>query len=352
MPASFDTSPAALAPAVARLQLGGLVAFPTETVYGLGADATDPAAVARVFAAKGRPSTNPLIVHVADESMARSVVTDWPALAARAAAAFWPGPLTLVLPAAPHIPRSVTAGGDTVGVRCPDHPLTLALIRAFAKPIVGPSANRSGGVSPTRVEHVREAFPPDQVLALDGGPCREGLESTVLDLTTTPPRVLRPGVIGAEQLARVLGVGVEEGLDEPTGDKSGGPLRSPGLLTSHYAPAARAVTYRDSAELTRLVESAPGPVIAMTPDEASADPRVVHWKMPRAIRAYAAAFYDALRSADARQPDLIAIHWPLPPSETADKDTVETEAAIVKALQDRILRATAPVFVDSPWKNS
>ncbi len=322
----MTAGPEEIAAAVARLRAGGLVAFPTETVYGLGALALDPAAVARVFALKGRPAHNPLIVHVSGEDMARRIVADWPREASLLARAFWPGPLTLVLPRSPEVPPAVTAGGPNVAVRCPDHPLTLALISALGQPLVGPSANPSGRVSPTSAEHVREAFTPDDVFVLDGGPCSRGIESTVLSLAATPARVLRPGVIGAAEIAGVIAREVH-GLD--TEAPGAGPLDSPGRLAAHYAPAAEArLVTRD--ELERLLRE-PGRRIAVLshePLEAPAPHRVE--PMPRDARAYAAALYSALRRADAGAPDLIAVLAP-----RADGP----DAHVWEAVLDRLRRA-------------
>ena len=175
------------------LRRGGLVAFPTETVYGLGANALDAEAVRHIFAAKGRPATNPVIVHVAEIARVREVVADWPPLAERLAGRFWPGPLTLVLPRHPALPALVTAGGPTVAVRVPLHPVALALLRAAVVPVAAPSANRSTRLSPTRAEHVLAGLAGRIDLLLDGGPASGGLESTVLDVTTVPPRLLRRG---------------------------------------------------------------------------------------------------------------------------------------------------------------
>ncbi|MDX1935169.1 MAG: L-threonylcarbamoyladenylate synthase, partial [Capsulimonadales bacterium] len=178
-----------------RLREGRLVAFPTETVYGLGANALDNDAVAALFALKGRPSTNPVIVHVADADAARALITDWPDNAERLARAFWPGPLTLVLPKTPAVPGIVTAGGPTVGLRMPDHPVALRLLSAAAVPIAAPSANRSEEVSPTTAAHVADSLTAyaDDLLILDGGPCSVGIESTVLDVTVDAPPSIRPG---------------------------------------------------------------------------------------------------------------------------------------------------------------
>lgn len=295
--------------ALARLASGRLVAFPTETVYGLGADALRPEAVERVFAAKGRPATNPLIVHVADAQMARTVVSHWPPEAERLAARFWPGPLTLVLPRAPHVPDAVTAGGDLVAVRCPDHPLTLELLRRYGRPLVGPSANRSGGVSPTTAEHVREEFPPDEVLVLDGGPCRGGIESTVL-LVGPPAVVLRPGLIGAAELGASV-----SGVSSPA---------SPGQMDRHYAPATR--TVRIAPEDWPL----PGRVALLAREPLSPAPALL-LEMPSDPAGYAEQLYARLREADAAGMDLIAVVVPTDEGELWD------------ALRDRLRRATTPV---------
>lgn len=221
--------------AAARLILAGeLVAFPTETVYGLGADATNERAVARIFEAKGRPSFNPLISHVLDASEAKRLVR-WNETADKLAARFWPGPLTLVLPRGENSPIALlaTAGLDTVAVRAPAHPLAQALIRAAGRPIAAPSANRSGTVSPTRPEHVAESLGDRVKMIVDGGPCAVGLESTVLDLTTSPPTLLRPGGATREAIEAVIGpIAVSDAI--PSGDS---PRKSPGQLASHYAPA-------------------------------------------------------------------------------------------------------------------
>ncbi len=215
--------------AVARLQSGGLVAFPTETVYGLGGDAGNDQAVAAIFATKGRPSFNPLIVHVTDMAAAEMLAVFNP-LARAVAMAFWPGPLTLVLPRPAHsrLSRLVSAGLDTVALRVPSHPLALALLRQVGCPIAAPSANRSGGLSPTTAQHVRDSLP--EVMVLDGGPCVVGLESTVLDMTGDIPVILRPGGIPPEAVAEILGFSPILSTTDPTAPKS------PGQLASHYAP--------------------------------------------------------------------------------------------------------------------
>ena len=223
-----------IARAAATLRDGGLVAFPTETVYGLGGDATNERAVAAIFEAKGRPSFNPLISHVLDAAAARAFVR-WNDTAEKLAARFWPGPLTLVLPRAPGstIALLATAGLDTVAIRAPSHPVAQALIRATGRPIAAPSANRSGEVSPTRAEHVAQSLGARAPMILDGGACLVGVESTVLDLSTETPILLRPGGATREAIEDVIGaIALSDAI--PSGDVA---HKSPGQLQSHYAPS-------------------------------------------------------------------------------------------------------------------
>jgi L-threonylcarbamoyladenylate synthase len=222
-------NPEAVARAAGVIRAGGLVAFPTETVYGLGANALDAAAVARIFEAKGRPATNPVIVHVADVSEVLNVAATWPETAAKLAARFWPGPLTLVVPKADAVPAIVTANGPTVAVRCPNHAVARDLIRAAGVPVAAPSANRSTELSPTRAEHVAKGLAGRIDLVLDGGPCAGGIESTVVDATGPVPHVLRPGLVTAAMIAEVCG-SVEIGA------KGAGVARSPGQMAKHYSP--------------------------------------------------------------------------------------------------------------------
>ncbi|MFP4349067.1 MAG: L-threonylcarbamoyladenylate synthase, partial [Desulfococcaceae bacterium] len=199
-----DVAPADLRAAAQVLRSGGLVAFPTETVYGLGADALNPDAVARVFEAKGRPRFDPLIVHVPDARAAQALTTAWPKAAA-ALAELWPGPITLVLPRHATVPDIVTAGLDTVALRVPDHPVALSLLRALGRPVAAPSANRFGRVSPTTADHVAEQL-PEVDLVLDGGPCSVGIESTIVSvLPGEPVRLLRPGGVALEALEALVG---------------------------------------------------------------------------------------------------------------------------------------------------
>lgn len=226
-----DADAAGLAEAVRLLQAGALVGMPTETVYGLAADAFNPEACARIFEAKGRPAFDPLIVHLESERRLETVARDVPPAAALLAAAFWPGPLTLVLRKARALPGIVTAGLDSVAVRVPDHPVAQDLLRLSGLALAAPSANPFGGLSPTRAEHVVLGLGAAVGLVLQGGPCRVGVESTIVDLSAGTPRLLRPGGITREALEAVLGGHLEQGpgvLERPT---------APGQLASHYAPA-------------------------------------------------------------------------------------------------------------------
>ncbi len=222
--------------AAAILRAGGLVAFATETVYGLGADATEAHAVGRIFEAKGRPSHNPLIVHASDMDMARSCVGDWTDEAEELAQRYWPGPLTLVLPRSPIIADLVTAGGSTVGVRIPALRVARSLIARVGRPIAAPSANRSNRISPTTAQHVQSDLDGRIEMILDSGPCRVGLESTVLDLSSSSPRILRPGPITAMEIERALGLVLDR---TPSPENPTSPA-SPGQQPVHYAPTTRA----------------------------------------------------------------------------------------------------------------
>ncbi len=230
--ALFD---AAVKRAVALLRAGEVVALPTETVYGLAANALDEVAVAKIFEAKGRPAHNPIIVHVADVAMAQRCTSEWTAAAETLARTFWPGPLTIVLRRAACIPDILTAGGGTVGVRLPSHPFMQAVIRGCGFPLAAPSANPSNSISPTNAAHVLQGLGARIPLIVDGGQSQVGIESTVLDATAIPPRVLRPGMIHADAIAAALGNVDSTGTD-PVAD---GALRSPGLLRKHYSPKAR-----------------------------------------------------------------------------------------------------------------
>lgn len=215
------------------IQEGGLVAFPTETVYGLGADARNPEAVKRIFEAKGRPSDHPLIIHIAKAEQMSEWAQDIPQLAWQLAEVFWPGPLTLILPRADGVPDAVTGGLDTVALRVPGHPIALELLKAFRGGIAAPSANRYGCVSPTSAEDVKEELKDRLDLILDGGRCPIGIESTIVDLSTEVPRLLRPGKVTAQMLETVIGRFNAESLDKP--------MQYPGSKPSHYAPRARVI---------------------------------------------------------------------------------------------------------------
>lgn len=316
--------------AVARLREGRAVAFPTETVYGLGADARSPDAVREVFRLKNRPPSNPLIVHVADARGAHDVVAHWPSKAQILADRFWPGPLTIVLRAGDAVPREVTGGGDTVAVRCPDHPVAIALLRAFGGPLVGPSANPSGSLSPTSAEHVRASFDERSVLVLDGGPCRVGIESTVVSLAHDPPRILRSGAIGPDELADALGESLD--IDAHAADAAeGSALASPGRLASHYAPDAPAFL-RTADEIAEELERAAGSVVVLShaPLDAPTRAGVTLIVMPATDLAYAHRLYAALHEADELAPERILIELP------------RAEGPVWDAVRDRLRRACAP----------
>ena len=235
--------PKVIARAAERVRAGELVAFPTETVYGLGANALDERAVQRIFEAKGRPSYNPVIVHVAGVEGAREVAAVWPARAQLLAERHWPGPVTLVLPKRPAIPDAVTAGLGSVAIRVPAHPVALALLTAAAVPIAAPSANRSTELSPTTARHVEKSLGDQVSVILDGGPTVVGIESTVLDLTSDPPVLLRPGAVSAEALTELIGY-----VATPRADPHGAePRPAPGMLERHYAPRATLLVYAASA---------------------------------------------------------------------------------------------------------
>lgn len=314
------------------LRSGGVVAFPTETVYGLGADALNPVAIARIFALKGRPASNPLIVHVSGPEMAGKLVapSGWSADADALARAFWPGPLSLILPKAQTIPSAVTAGGMNVALRSPDHPTALALLYALGGPLVGPSANTSGGISPTTAEHVRASFPNGDVHLLDGGSCCIGIESTVLDLTTARPTVLRPGAIAPGDIAMVLGKTIELAARHVHTDPTA--AASPGLLARHYAPSTPTHLYATPHELWAGLTHAAGPTIILglsDPPEAMS-PEHEWVAMPASPEAYARAIYATLRAADARGVRAILIERP----HSAD--------GLWGAILDRLTRASHP----------
>ena len=309
-----------IARAAAMLQRGELVAFPTETVYGLGANGLDPDAVARIYAAKGRPAWNPVIVHVADVSGARALVSQWPQRAQQLADAFWPGPLTMVLPKNESVPPIATAGTDTVAVRVPRHPVALALIRAAGVPLAAPSANRFTHISPTTAHHVAASLGDRVSLILDGGPCEVGIESTVVDLSGEHPTILRPGSISAAALSDVLHCAVNLRISHrplaSSDDET--PARSPGTADRHYAPNADVwlvdahnVNEIASALIERRANNADARVTALVLGLSvplSDDDRDI--RMPSSPAMYARALYAALHDADAAGTTLIVIERP------------------------------------------
>lgn len=287
--------------AVALLEAGELVAFPTETVYGLGADAENPAAVARIFAAKGRPATHPLIVHVSSLAAARAWAVEVPPAAERLAEAFWPGPLTLVLPKSARVPAAVTGGQASVGLRAPAHPVARALLAAFGRGIAAPSANRYGRISPTRAADVREELGDRVALVLDGGDCEVGLESTIVACLGGRVTLLRPGSISRSQVEDIVGRVEQPGADAP---------RAPGSDRSHYAPGTP-LAIVPAAVLKGAVEAAlaRGEHVAVLARTASfAESGHVTWRrMPEAPAAYGKALYAALRALDATGADRILV---------------------------------------------
>ena len=304
----FD--PAAIDAAARALESGALVAFPTETVYGLGADAENPAAVAAIYAAKGRPQDHPVIVHLAPEAPLDYWACDIPPQAQALAAAFWPGPLTMILKRAPNIPDAVSGGQDTVGLRCPAHPVALALLRAFQGGkggVAAPSANKFGHVSPTLAEHVQQEFGSDGSVAmvLDGGPSQVGIESTIVDLSrldTHGPVLLRPGQISAEAIAAVID-------QQPAAPDAAAP-RASGTLESHYAPHTPVAMQERAALLATLAAlHGAGRKVALIH---MSDMPATHaaLRLPAAPDGFAHALYAALRAMDGQGGDVILVEAP------------------------------------------
>lgn len=282
--------------AAARLiRAGQLVAFPTETVYGVGANALDVEAVDRIYAAKGRPAGSPIIVHVSSIAMARELVREWPEKAAALAERFWPGPLTLVLPKADCVPDRVTAGLDTVGIRMPDHPIALELIRAAGVPIAAPSANRFTKLSPTTAEHVRAGLGERVAMVIDGGPARVGIESTVLSLAGGEAVLLRPGMISQTAIEEVIGP-ILTGPAAP-----GGAHASPGMHPKHYSPRTRLVLVEGG-----VLPAGRGAYLWLDVKGVAEQMR----RMPSDPHAYAATLYQALHELDAEGLDWIAVERP------------------------------------------
>lgn len=328
------------ADAVRLLQAGELVAFPTETVYGLGADAANPEAVAKIFAAKGRPADHPLIVHLPGAAHLDRWARDIPALAWDLAEAFWPGPLTLILKRAAAVPYAVTGGQETVGVRVPAHSIALDLLRAYAQAgggknglcgVAAPSANRFGRISPTDAAHVREELGDAVALVLDGGPCQVGIESTILDLSRDdgfPPRLLRPGHITPEQIAAVIGV-----MPEVPTAKQGGGAEAPrvsGSLDAHYAPLTpmRVVATSQLGDLARsLKESGQSFGLLAHSQQPAIVPAHSLRQLPGDAEGYARGLYAALRELDQAGNDVIVVEAiPTDPSWAAVADRLRRAA--------------------------
>jgi L-threonylcarbamoyladenylate synthase len=328
----LPATPETIAEGASLLRAGRLVAFPTETVYGLGANALDDAAVRRIFAAKGRPSYNPVIAHVTSADAARALVTAWPDEAERLAAAFWPGPLTLVLPKRAIVPDALTAGLAAVAVRVPAHPVALALIEAAGVPVAAPSANRYTELSPTTAAHVAKSLGDRVDLIVDGGATEVGIESTVVDLTADRPRLLRPGTIDRAALGAVLGAAPEGGAVPARGDA---PRLSPGMVERHYAPRA-AVSLFDGADRggvaaqlagLRAAGAAAGALL-LTPWAGEPGPeRAI--RMPDDPAAYARRLYAALHTLD--DAGVAAILVERPPADER-----------WRGVRDRLERASAP----------
>lgn len=313
-----------------RIRAGELVAFPTETVYGLGADASSDAAVAKIFAAKGRPADHPLIVHIAGSAQVLDYASSVPLFAERLMQAFWPGPLTVILPRKPGVASAAAGGQDSIGLRCPDHPVALAFLAACNTGVAGPSANRFGRVSPTTAQHVRDEF-GDAVLVLDGGPCAVGIESCIVDCTRGQPVLLRPGVLTHAQLEAACG---ERVLDKDEADQrlpGSATPRASGTLASHYAPNARVRLMDAKAIQTALdvlgSDAAHIAVYARAIVRIQSS-RVVYRRMPDDAGATAQQLFAVLRDFDAQGVKLI---W------------VETlpEAVAWDGVRDRLMRAAA-----------
>jgi L-threonylcarbamoyladenylate synthase len=320
------SEPAELRRAVAILRAGGVVAFPTETVYGLGADAENEAAVRRVFAIKGRPTGHPLIVHFADLGELDRWAAEVPDAATRLARAFWPGPLTLILPKRPRIAEAATGGLATVGLRVPAHPVARALLAGFGGAIAAPSANRFGSVSPTTAAHVRDDLGDDVDLVLEGGACDVGVESTIVDLSSGAPRLLRPGGVTLEALEATLGRAVAVGAP------AGADVRAPGLLPSHYAPAAEVrLAAREQLAVAAAEALARGVRVGVLtvgpPPPLPVGVEVL--TLPEPLDAAARGLYAALREADLRGLALVLAALP-------------AELGVGRAIADRLRRAAGP----------
>ena len=321
--------------AASLLNAGELVAFPTETVYGLGADATNPEAVARIFAAKGRPTSHPLIVHFSNFNAARAFASDVPDAAARLAEAFWPGPLTLVLPKSGRAPTSVTGGQSTVALRAPAHPVARALLAAFGRGIAAPSANRYGRISPTSAADVREELGGRVALVLDGGDCEVGLESTIVACLGGRVTLLRPGSVSRSQVADVVGA-----VDDPDASSP----RAPGRQRSHYAPGTPLEVVAPPL-LRQTVDAAiaRGERVAVLARSAAPDTSDgMMWRqMPEAPAPYGRALYAALRGLDAVGADrILAEAVPRGEEWAAARDRLTRAAARFGPAEDGVVDAT------------
>lgn len=319
--------PSSLGQAADMLRAGELVAFPTETVYGLGADALNPEAVARIFAAKGRPADHPLIVHLPQTANLGDWAREIPVQARLLGGHFWPGPLTLILKRNPRVPDAVTGGQDTVGLRIPSHPVAQTLLGLFGSGIAAPSANRYGRISPTRAAHVAHEIGPDQLsMILDGGPSSVGIESTIVDLSTGVPRILRPGHIRPEEIADVLEIPLEQLLAQSPAAVP----RVSGSHAAHYAPHTPLllVTPESLAEATEGAVSRGQRVGVFAPTSIAVDAPVAVWAdAPAAAEVYAQVLYDTLRHLDDTGVDVILVT--LPPSDDS----------AWQAIHDRLRRA-------------
>jgi len=306
------------------LRNGGLVAFPTETVYGLGADAKNPVSVARIFESKQRPTFDPLIVHAANVQSARELVLDFPEVAQQLADAFWPGPLTLVLPKRDEISDLVTAGLPGGGIRCQTHRLDLDLLSAAGCPVGAPSAHTFGGISPTMAQHVRDGLDGRVDLVLDGGPCGVGVESTVVSLMTKVPTVLRPGGLPIEDIEAVIGP-VARAVSDPSRDDSAQP--SPGMLSRHYAPSTLLTVIAAGQAAVPVVGKRSGLLTYGSSEAASGFDAVERLSETADLQTCAANFFAGLRSLDSQNLDVIIAHS-FPPT------------GLGVALNDRLKRAS------------
>lgn len=319
------TIPSEIAKAAAILHAGGLVAIPTETVYGLSADARNPMAVNKIFAAKQRPASHPLIVHLADPAELGNWARETPREAHKLANAFWPGPLTLILKKRPEVLNSVTGGQDTVALRIPRHPVALAVLQAFGGGLVAPSANRFTRVSPTTAEAVRAELGNQVDLILDGGPCEIGLESTILDLTGSVPCILRPGMIGPAEISAILGCPVNVHRQDYPSE-----TRAPGMHHLHYAPATP-TQLLVKGQLWEQLQNLPAealPAVCLTYSQKPfpASQHLQQINMPSSAADYAHALYATLRAQDQNQFQRIFIE--------AVPDGVEWDA-----IRDRLMKA-------------